>query len=170
MLNYLRNLRANPRTVRKLRRAGFRRPIRTIQESKRTGLPLSYAMAFLEKESYKGRNVFGSDSVRNPVKGGKVTRKRYKRYLRYRRRGYGCQGVGPMQLTYYALQDSADRLGGCWKPRFNMRVGFRHAKYLIDHYGKFDGVKRYNGSGSSAQAYARDWTAKQSHWHDYLKN
>ena len=34
------------------------------------------------------------------------------------------QGVGPCQLTYWVLQDAADRLGGCWDWRCNVRVGF----------------------------------------------
>jgi hypothetical protein len=160
----------NLKTVVKLRRAGFSYPIRVIQEAKRAGLPLSYAMAFLEKESYKGKNVFGSDAVRNPVKGGRVTRRRYAQYLKNRKAGLGMQGVGPMQLTYYTLQDKADKMGGAWRVRYNLRVGFEHAAGLIESYGKFDGVKRYNGSGQMAQAYARDWVQKQQHWHAYLKS
>lgn len=159
----------NPKWVWKLKRAGFHYPYRVVSEAKRVGLPLSYAMAFLDKESYKGKNVFGNDAVRNPVKGGYVTKRRYNTYLYFRKHGLGSQGVGPMQLTYYTLQDQADKLGGCWRVRRNLRVGFSHAKSLIDQYGKFDGVKRYNGSGSKAQAYARDWVSKQYHWKAYLK-
>lgn len=157
------------RNTRKLKRAGFSYPYRIVTEAKRAKLPLSYAMAFLEKESYKGKNVFGNDAVENPIKGGLVTKERYKKYLANRKNGMGMQGVGPMQLTWWELQDKADKLGGCWRVRPNLRVGFAHAKGLINQYGTFDGVKRYNGYGQKAQAYARDWTMKQQHWHNYLK-
>jgi hypothetical protein len=156
------------RLARKLKSAGFQNSLRTIWEARRADLPLSYAMAFLEKESGKGQNVFGHDAVRNPIKGGKVTRSRYLKYKRYRQVGLGMQGVGPMQLTYYTLQDQADRLGGCWNPRYNMRVGFAHASNLIKRYGVHNGVARYNGDGPAAEAYALDWARKQTHWHNYV--
>jgi hypothetical protein len=156
------------RLARKLKAAGFQNSLRTIYEARRADLPLSYALAFLEKESAKGQNVFGHDPVRNPIKGGKVTKSRYLQYKRYRQKGFGMQGVGPMQLTYYTLQDEADHLGGCWKPKYNMRVGFKLAASLIKEHGKYDGVTRYNGSGAAAHAYANDWLHKQKRWHRYV--
>ncbi len=123
--------------ARKLRRNGVKHPRMTIAEARRVGLPLSYALAFLEKESSGkdhdgsakiGLNLFGNDPVDNPVKGGFVTEARYREYLRHRRAGRGMQGVGPCQLTWWEFQDMADREGGCWKPDANMRVGFGVAK------------------------------------------
>jgi hypothetical protein len=160
-----------------LRSHGCKYPRTTVEEAVRVGLPLSYAAAFLEKESSGkdargqagfGLNLFGHDPVANPVKGGFVTAARYAEYLRHRRAGKGMQGVGPTQLTWFGLQDAADRLGGCWQPRFNMRVGFAQAKLLIKQFGRDEGVARYNGSGAAAERYAQDWLRKQRRWHDLL--
>src|SRR4051794_30203410 len=121
--------------------AGCKYPRITVEEAATVGLPLSYALAFLEKESSGtdsdgsrafGLNLFGHDAVANPVKGGFVTESRYDEYLHHRRAGRGAQGVGPCQLTWWEFQDRADALGGCWKPECNMRVGFGVAKALID--------------------------------------
>lgn len=132
-----------------------------------TKLPLSYALALVEKES-AFKNVFGHDAVRNPIKGGKVTRTRYIAYVAYRKRGWGCQGVGPCQLTYYSFQDDADRFGGCWRPYPNMVVGFRLLKTLINQHGKQAGASAYNGTGVAADAYGRDFVAKQARWHELV--
>lgn len=156
------------RLARKLKKAGVHNSLRTIYEARSAKLPLSYALAFLEKESNRGQNLFGNDAVRNPIKGGAVTRSRYLLYKKYRNQGLGMQGVGPMQLTWYEFQDKADALGGCWKPKYNMRIGFRLAADLIRRHGKFAGVARYNGTGSAANAYAHDWMTKQAKWHKYV--
>jgi hypothetical protein len=160
----------------RLSRMGLKYPHTTVDEARRVGLPLSYALAFLEKESSRhdsagpafGLNLFGSDPVPNPIKGGLVTAVRYAEYKRNRKLGRGMQGVGPCQLTWYALQDMADAMGGCDKPRLNMRVGFAQAKGLIRRYGKHEGARRWNGSGAAAERYAADWHAKQQRWHDRL--
>lgn len=154
--------------ARKLKKAGFQNALRTIYEARNAKLPLSYALAFLEKESGKGQNLFGNDGVRNPIKGGVVTKSRYLQYKRYRQQGLGMQGVGPMQLTWYEFQDKADAMGGCWQPKYNMRVGFRLAADLINRHGKYAGAARFNGTGASADAYARDWMKKQAKWHKYV--
>lgn len=138
-----------------------------IEEARFTGLPLSYGIALIEKES-GGRNVFGNDPVRNPIKRGKVTRARYMAYKAFRKAGLGMQGVGPGQLTWYELQDEADRLGGCWKPRLNIRVAFTRLHALTKAHGKRDGARRYNGSGAAAEAYAKDFVLRQERWHDRL--
>jgi hypothetical protein len=78
------------------------------------------------------------------------------------------QGVGLMQLTWYQLQDEADRQGGCWRIRPNLRVGFRHLRSLIDAHGLQDGIARYNGSGPDAQAYARAVLARRDTWRKRL--
>lgn len=159
-----------------LGKLGLKYPRTTVEEARRVGLPLSYALAFLEKESSGrdadgpafGLNLFGNDPVKNPVKGGTVTAARYAEYLRNRKLGLGMNGVGPCQLTWFALQDLADEMGGCHKPRFNMRVGFAQAKGLIRQHGKRGGARRWNGSGPAAERYADDWLRKQRTWHDRL--
>jgi hypothetical protein len=129
-----------------------------------TKLPLSYALALVEKES-GFQNVFGHDAVANPVKGGRVTRLRYIAYKRARKAGKGMQGVGYTQLTWYAFQDQADALGGCFKPYPNLVVGFSNLKRLINLSGKQKGAAAYNGTGDAAEAYGRDFVHKQEAWH-----
>jgi hypothetical protein len=129
-----------------------------------TGLPLSYGLTLLEKES-GFQNVFGHDPVRNPVKGGRVTQARYAEYKRHRKRGEGMQGVGYTQLTWFAYQDQADALGGCWRPYPNIVVGFRLIRNLTHVHGIQKGAARFNGTGPAADAYGRDFLARQRKWH-----
>lgn len=130
-----------------------------------TKLPLSYALALVEKES-GGRNVYGHDKVRNPApKGGRVTARNYAAYKKARKAGMGMQGVGHTQLTWYALQDAADALGGCWRPYPNLVVGFSNLKRLTNVHGKEAGAAAYNGTGPAAEAYGRDFVRKQEAWH-----
>ena len=107
-------------------------PKACIAEAERSELPIQLAAALLEKES-GGHNVFGHDRDRAaryifPARDGtvKVTKELYLEYKR-RRVASGnkaMQGVGPCQPTW-SFQDDADKLGGCWKPQVNMRVGFQ---------------------------------------------
>jgi hypothetical protein len=130
-----------------------------------TKLPLSYALALLEKES-GGQNVYGHDGVRNPApKGGRVTQANYAKYKRDRKAGLGMQGVGPTQLTWYEFQDHADRIGGCWRPYPNMVVGFALLGSHIKRLGKEKGAAAFNGTGPDAERYGRDWVRLQEHWH-----
>lgn len=140
----------------KLAQRGIRYPKTTVREARKAGLPLSLACAFLMQESAGGQNVFGHDPVANPVKGGKVTKSRYLEYKTNRKRGLGMQGVGPMQLTWYAYQDAADAIGGCWKVSCNMRVGFRLVTDLIKQHGTRSGIRHYNGAGPAAERYASE--------------
>src|SRR4051794_32988682 len=93
--------------ARRIRAHGGINSLRVVLEARRAGIPISLGCAFLTQES-NCANVFGHDGVRNPVKGGRVTRARYREYLHYRRLGWGNQGVGPCQLTSPGFQDSAD--------------------------------------------------------------
>jgi hypothetical protein len=156
---------ASPRLIERLRAEGVLRPQAVVEEAKRAGLRLPLACALLEKESGKGRNVFGHDPTIF-VGAGEVTRAKYREYKR-RRVASGnrqMQGVGPCQLTWWEFQDTADREGGCWRPEINMRVGFRHLVALINQHGEADGARRYNGSGAAAEAYSRDLLAKARVW------
>lgn len=158
-----------PRLVAKLKRRGIVYPVRTILAASRAKLPLSLACGFLEQESGGGHNVFGHDPVRPPqIRGGVVTSRRYRIYKRLRKEGYGMQGVGPMQLTYYTLQDQADAAGGCDRPYINMLVGFRQAAALIKAHGKHDGIRAYNGSGAAAEKYADQVEERAARWHREL--
>jgi hypothetical protein len=154
------------------RKAGARYARRIIEEARREGVQLSLAFAVCEQET-GFRNVFGHDAVRNPVKSPpngslRVTRRRYRRYLAFRRQGLGMQGVGPMQLTWYAIQDLADREGGCWRPRPNIRVGLRQLAANIRAHGERAGIKAYNGTGPAADRYARTVLERKAKWHHIL--
>lgn len=137
-----------------------------------TGLPISYGLALVQKES-GFHNVFGHDptrSIPDKWKGSTVTRAKYSFYKVRRRAGQGMQGVGYTQLTWFALQDDADKVGGCWKAYPNMVVGFRHLKQLIaGHNGNLGaGAAAYNGAGPAAVAYGEDFVIKQRHWHQLV--
>ncbi len=123
-----------------------------VREAKRFGVPVALVCAVIDVES-DFTNVFGHDNVRNPIKSPPrpapdrvVTEALYREYKRQRKLGKGSQGVGPMQLTFFTLQDEADALGGCFDPAINIRVGVRHLRSLVDAHGLRDGVQRYNGA------------------------
>jgi hypothetical protein len=154
------------------RRAGIVRPRRAFIEAARAGIPFYVLCAFLEQETAGGHNIFGHDAMRcgSDIRGRRVTRRRYKRYLRKRgptcTSGCGCQGVGPLQITYYSLQDEADQLGGCWKPRINLRYG----AMLLADYRKVLGswhaaAARFNGS----EEYADRNDALRDKWEQIIK-
>ena len=154
-----------PLSVLRAKRYGANYALRIYLEAKRAGIPYSLGLALIEQES-NFKNVFGHDPVRSPqIQGGSVTKSRYRRYKHLRRQGYGMQGVGPAQLTYYTFQDDADRLGGCWKPKFNIRVAFSHLAALIKAHGERDGIRRYNGSGPAADRYASSVLERKRKWH-----
>jgi hypothetical protein len=135
-----------------------------------TGLPVSYALALLEKET-GFRNVFGHDPTRaipDAWKGTRVTTAKYRYYKARRRLGYGMQGVGPCQLTWYAFQDEADRIGGCHRPYPNLCVGFRRLRELVTAHGRQAGAAAYNGVGDAAEAYGLDFVRRQAEWHRRL--
>jgi soluble lytic murein transglycosylase-like protein len=141
---------------------------RIIEEARREGVQLSLAFALIEQET-SFTNVFGHDPT--IFRGaGAVTKAKYLAYKRQRGpngRG-GMQGVGPAQLTYFSFQDEADREGGCWKPRQNIRVGLRLLASNIRQHGEFAGVKAYNGSGQAATNYARRVLQRRDVWHRRL--
>ena len=175
-------------TIKQLRYAaiargrGIRNALIAIEEGAKVGIGPALAIAIMEKES-GGKNVWGHDPTifiggydrknrrywTNRLKWrGYVNEAGYREYKRQRGptgRG-GMQGVGPCQLTWYAIQDAADRLGGCWKPRINIRVGFTTLAALIEAHGLQQGIRRYNGSGPRAEAYARDVLEKRAQWRD----
>ena len=160
---------ATDNVVERLRAGGILNPRMVVAEAKRAGLRLDYACAMLQKESGGGRNVFGHDPTIF-VGAGTVTRAKYMEYKRQRVASGNdlMQGVGPTQLTYWTLQDRADAQGGCWKPRINMRVGFKHLADHIRAHGEADGARRYNGSGAAAVAYSKDLLAKAAQWRAVL--
>lgn len=144
-----------PLLLSRLRAVGMIHPVWTFQAARESGLSLPLGCSLLVQESAGGQNVFGHDPTIF-VGAGTVTEAKYHLYLAERGptgRG-GMQGVGPGQLTWWSLQDAADRLGGCWRPDCNIRVAFAHLAELVRRGGVQAGVAAYNGSGPQAGLYA----------------
>lgn len=151
--------------ARKANRYGAKFSLRIVYEAKRAGIPVSLGFALVEQES-GFRNVFGHDPTIF-VGAGTVTKTKYLAYKRAR--GHTrMQGVGPCQLTWWATQDAADRLGGCWKPTYNIRVGFSTLAANIRAHGYVKGCERYNGTGPAAVAYSRSLRGRAVKWHKRL--
>jgi len=150
--------------IRVMRQNGIVKPAETLRVSREVELALPLACALLEQESSGGHNVFGHDNVRNPIKGGNVTKARYLEYKRYRELGLGSNGVGPTQLTWSGYQDRADELGGCWVYDVNLRVGFAVLCAHIRQRGVYHGYWDYNGR----EAYARQVMPKVLKWQALL--
>jgi hypothetical protein len=147
---------------------GILRPSEVIEIANAEGLELAAACTMLIKESGGGRNVWGSDAVETAgtyTKGGTVTKENYTAYhAAVLAKRAGRQGCGPTQLTYYAFQDQADGMGGCWDWRCNVRVGFRSLAKNIKSGGLRNGFRAYNGSGDAAEKYADASMALYAQW------
>lgn len=147
------------------KRHGLQNSLRALWEARDAGISPALALAMLEQES-GGRNVFGHDPTIF-AGAGEVTKAKYLAY-REKRRASGnrlMQGVGPMQLTWWEFQDGADRLGGCWIVKYNLRYGYRRLAANIKQHGLWQGVQRYNGSGPAAVAYKNSVFARYEKWH-----
>lgn len=79
------------------------------------------------------------------------------------------QGVGPMQLPWFSIQDDADKLGGCWDPRCTMETGFKRAADLIRRNGMNLGIKAYNGSDPQADRYLEQMLPRIEKWQAQIK-
>jgi hypothetical protein len=155
----------NGNEVAVLKQYGILMPNECIAGAEASGLPLAVGAAILLRETGGGRNewghdptifVGGYDSKNGKQHGPMVDEVGYKAYLEQRGpAGHGgMQGVGPVQLTYFAFQDEADKLGGCWVPVHNITVGFTNLAQGIHRDGLRAGITAYNGSGPAADAYA----------------
>lgn len=148
-----------------LSRQGIVHPALCVHVAERAHLDYPTAAALLIMETGGGRMIYGHDPVANRApKGGKVTKHNYNHvYLPDRKRGLGMQGVGDTQLTWFAYQDEADRLGGCWRVGINRLVGFRLLASFINDFGRAEGIRRYNGTGAYAVAYSirLRWNARR---------
>lgn len=155
--------------ARRLKRYGVRSPLMVLTEAKAAGLPPEFALAMLENETgIPQRNVFGCDhgSTSNvPWCGQEVTRSRVRALLD----SPYSNGVGWTQLTYKPLVREADWAGGAHKPRYQMRIGFRHLASLQKALGERNGFRAYNGIGPAAEAYADRALAHAVKWRRILK-
>lgn len=158
-------------------------PDQVIAACTKCGLPLPIMCAKLRKESYGGRNVFGNDRVAYPTSGPytaateDVTRDATEAYLHWRGPGPAAgtsgrqNGVGPSQLTWWSLQDEAQRRGGLHLPQPNLDVGAAEFKRLLDrNRGDLRAAAgEYNGGGNwrryqAAVAYAAWMVAETTRW------
>lgn len=150
----------------KAKRAGANYSLRIVLEARRSGIPVSLGFALVEQES-AFRNVFGHDAG-SILKGQTVTLDRVRRLLAHIRAGGVSNGVGPTQLTYPPFIREAHNLGGAHRPKNTIRVGFKVLASLIRSHGRRGGVRRYNGSGPAAEAYADSVLHKMKRWHRIL--
>lgn len=145
-------------------RNGIKSPYTVMQVCDKVGFPFYAACAVLEKESNGGENVFGHDPTIF-VGAGRVTKTKYLAYKAQRKATGKMQGVGPCQLTWYAYQDQADALGGCWIPRNNMTIGFEILRDLKTQGNWVYVGTRYNGSAD----YGRDLANRVQAWQTRLR-
>jgi hypothetical protein len=154
------------RRVAVARRHGMHHAWTILTEADRAGVPHALALAMVEQETGDGSNIFGHDPTIF-IGAGKVTKSKYLAY-KAQRGTTRMQGVGPLQLTWWSTQDAADKLGGCWKPRYNLRQGFLTLAANIKAHGQRDGIRRYNGSGPAAEAYASGVLTRKAIWRTRL--
>lgn len=130
-------------------------PELVVVEAARVGCPLVHAVTLLDLESSGGMNVFGAQKQCGQPRYSEVTEHSYAAYKAGRDR-CGTQGIGPMQLTWAATQDDADRLGGCWRPEINLRVGLTQFVGNMRRAGETerDWYSRYNTGKPGPSPYA----------------
>ena len=153
------------------KRRGANYSLRIVLEARRADIPISLGFALIEQES-GFRNVFGHDN--SIFKGaGKVTKAKYLDYKAARGTpGKRMQGVGPAQLTWWTFQDRADRLGGAWIAKNNIRVAFEHLGDLLKQHSARDALAIYNAGNARSrqgQDYATAVLRRRDRWHDWLK-
>lgn len=143
---------------------GCKIPYQAARAADNAGIPFYVMLAFLEQETGGGANVFGHDPTIF-VGAGKVTKSKYLAYKKERDRfapsRHQMQGVGPMQLTWYAYQDKADSLGGCWRPYVNCLVG---AQLLAEYWNKYADWKKVGTAYNGSSAYGDEVYLKIQKW------
>ena len=154
-----------------------------VAAAKRAGVPLYLAAALIREES-SGRNVYGNDwggiygtDANTPASYNKtVTDANYKTFLGLLLESDGTwtgrtsNGVGPAQITYWALHRDARNEGlNLAKPEDNMFFGLRmFATYLGGDYSESSvklAATRYNAgpAATSPNAYGNkvwDWSVR----------
>lgn len=143
--------------VGRARDAGIINPIWAMQAAIWSGVPYYVLCAYLEQESAKGENLWGSDKTwmrgveLREVGIFLVTADLYFAYRLHRDRdGFGNQGVGPMQLTHPTFQDRGDQLGGTHLPLPNILAAVESLAIWKTSMTWHQVAARYNGSESYA--------------------
>lgn len=128
-----------------------------------TGCPLVHAAVLLDKESGGGRNIWGPVPKCGMKQGSPVTLDSYAAY-KAKRAECGAQGVGPLQLTWPALQDGADALGGAWVPKYNVQVGLGHFAQLLSGRTVQDAYSMWSTGKVGSSPYATDALSRVPKW------
>jgi hypothetical protein len=154
--------------------AGAHYSLRIILEARHRHagvLPVSLALALIEQES-DFQNVFGHDPTIF-AGAGKVNRAKYLLY-KARRLASGnrkMQGVGPGQLTYWTIQDAADKDGGAWRPSVNIATALSILAGYVKQFGVEKGLAVYNAGEANWRAglpYSKMVQRRAKRWHDIL--
>lgn len=154
--------------IRTLERYHVRKPSLVVKEARKANLHLTDALAMLEQETgIPQKNIFGCDWGPGLLFCHlRVTRKRIRKLIKDGR----AQGVGWTQITYQGFVAAAQAMGGAWRPKNQMREGFKVLADLIKQYGDQEGHARYNGSGPLAEQYGRDSIRLKNIWKSRLKH
>lgn len=149
---------------------GFVYPDRMVRALRAKHLKPQTAAALLTMETGNGRSVWGHDPVDTfgcYIRGNRVTKDNYRCYKKHRDSGsshHDMQGCSSTQLTWWAFQNQADRLGGCWHPYYNMLVGFGLIRAYVNQGSTLEqAFTRYNGSpiyGTRAMEWRREWARR----------
>lgn len=139
--------------------------LRIVIEARDKDIPISLGFALIQQET-GFQNIYGHDPTIY-VGAGPVTAHNYHAYKKVRgpHGEGGMQGVGPGQLTWWAIQDEADKRGGCHETSHNISTSFDVLAALIRKHGYVNGVAAYNGDGARAARYSRIVRASATVWH-----
>ena len=110
--------------------------------------------------------------VEAPFCNVKVTEARVRELIANVKNGGGQNGVGPTQLTTLQYVLDANKMGGAWVPRYNMRRGFALLNFLPGQFDYLDALEAYNdGNGRTNNPdnpYDLQFAAKHRAWKDRL--
>jgi hypothetical protein len=166
---------AKPRDAelaRKLRARGVKNALRIVIECRHRHdgvIPVSLGLALQEQES-NGQNIFGADT-NAPFTHQPVTKARVLKLVEHVRAGGLSNGVGPMQLTFIAFIDEANRDGGAWDPAVNIATGLGIIADHVKQHGVRKGLAAYNGGTPNSEkglGYAKQVIERQARIHDEI--
>lgn len=149
-----------------LEQHGFHNIDALLEAAEWADVPVYIAATLLDMESYRGKNVFGSDSG-GMFKGQEVTRAKYEEMVEAVAEGHPSNGVGPTQVTHRSFFPQAEREGfELWEPRDNLRFGFRLLKRHYTAKGSWQAAATaYNGKPEYGVTFAR----RMGEWKDRLE-
>lgn len=157
--------------ARRAKKAGAQYSLRIVLEARRADIPISLAFALVEQES-GFENIFGHDRGAYRPRDGRVTQATVAHLLNTVAKGAPSNGVGLTQLTWPGYIRAANRQGGAWKPKYQLRVGFDVVSHAIHTFGTTRGLSVYNAGSPDSDAgrrYAHQVSLRAHKWHAWLK-